>query len=91
MPTIQSAGESLVNPLLNLWFKFVDVIPGVIWALIIIVIGYILAYILGHAVKVILQRVGLDRQIAKAKLTKAVGNINVSSVLGEDFISKILR
>ncbi|MBI2667396.1 hypothetical protein HYX17_01340 [Candidatus Woesearchaeota archaeon] len=83
LPTIQSAGESLVNPLLNLWFRFVDVIPGLVFAIIILIIGYILAYVLGHAVKVILQRVGLDRQVAKARLTKVVGNLNISSVLGE--------
>ena len=83
MPTIEGAGEALVNPLVNLWFRFVDVIPGIILAVIILIIGYILAYILGHAAKVILQRVGVDRQVAKAKLTKAVGNLNISSVLGE--------
>lgn len=83
LPTIVDAGESLVNPLVNLWFRFVDIVPGIIFAIIILVIGYILAYILGHATKVILQKAGVDRQIAKAKLTKSVGQVNVSSVLGE--------
>ncbi len=81
--TIQSTGEALVNPLVNLWLRFVDIIPGVVLALIILIVGYILAYILGHATRVILQRAGVDRQIAKAKLTKAVGHVSVSSVLGE--------
>jgi small-conductance mechanosensitive channel len=83
LPTIASAGEALVNPLVNLWFKFVDVVPGIILAIIILIIGYILAYILGHATKVILQRAGVDRQVAKAKITKSVGSINISAVLGE--------
>tara|TARA_Y100000310_G_scaffold344775_1_gene459426 strand:- start:10864 stop:11529 length:666 start_codon:yes stop_codon:yes gene_type:complete len=83
LPIVFSAGEAIINPLVNLWLRFVDVIPGIILAIIILIIGYIIAFVLGHAVKIILQRAGLDRQVSKAKLTKSVGHVNVSSLLGE--------
>lgn len=78
-----STEEAIANPIINLWGSFVDLLPGLIAAIIIITIGYVVAYIIGHAIRILLQKVGLDKQIAKARLTQAVGNMRISALLGE--------
>jgi len=78
-----SASEALTNPLVNLWISFVNILPNLIAAIIILIIGYVVAYILGHAVKVLLFKLGLDNQIEKARISKALGRIKLSALLGE--------
>ncbi len=78
-----STSEALTNPLISLWLSFVQLLPNLIAAIVILIIGYVVAYILGHAVKVLLFKLGLDSQIEKARLSKAIGKIKLSSILGE--------
>jgi len=75
--------ENLLNPLVSLWNGFVNIIPGLVAAVIILIIGYLIAFIIGHAVKLVLQKFGLDKRLAKAKISKAIGYTHMSSVLGE--------
>jgi len=75
--------EAIASPLINLWASFVNLLPGLIAAIIIIAIGYVIAYIIGHAIRILLQKIGLDKQIAKARLTQAVGSLRISALLGE--------
>lgn len=80
---LTTTGEALTSPLLNLWISFVQLLPSLIASVIILIIGYVVAYIMGHAVKVILWKLGLDKQIEKAKMSKALGRMRLSSILGE--------
>jgi len=80
---LASASEALTNPLVNLWVSFVQLLPNLIAAIIILIIGYVIAYIIGHALKVILWKLGIDKQIEKAKMSKAMGRIRLSAILGE--------
>ena len=81
-PVFQT-GAALVNPLLNLWFRFVEFFPWFILAIILLIIGYLISYVLGHAVRIILQKLGLDKQFEKAHLIKAVGKFQPSIFFGE--------
>lgn len=80
---LTTTSEALTNPLVNLWLSFVQLLPNLIAAIIILIVGYVVAYILGHALKVLLWKVGLDKQIESAKLSKAIGKLRLSSILGE--------
>ena len=80
---IESTNIALTDPLVMLWRSFVNLLPGLIAALLLLLIGYVIAFFLGHALKVILDKLGLDRWIAKARLTKAIGNVHISSIFGE--------
>jgi len=75
--------ENLLNPLINLWNGFVNILPGLVAAIIILIIGYLIAFIIGHAIKLVLQKLGLDKRLAKAKVSKAIGYTHMSSVIGE--------
>jgi len=80
---LTSTSEALTNPLVNLWVSFVELLPSLIAAIIVLIVGYVIAYVLGHTLKVLLWKIGTDKQIEKAKLSKAIGKIRLSSIMGE--------
>lgn len=83
MPTLAETGLALLNPLEILWNKFVEFFPSFVSVIILLVIGYLLGLIIGHAIRVILQKAGLDRWLHKGELSRAIGKTHLSSVLGE--------
>ena len=74
---------AILNPLQQLWLEAVRVVPNLVGAVLVLVIGVFVASILGHALRVLLEKTKLDMALRKAKLTKAVGHTNVPSLLGE--------
>lgn len=74
---------AILNPLQQLWLEAVRVIPNLVGAILVLVIGVFVASILGHALRVLLEKTKMDSVLRKAKLTKAVGHTNVPSLLGE--------
>ncbi len=80
---LKDTGMSLTDPIISLWQGLVNLLPGLIIAILILIIGYVVAYVVGHGVRLLLVKIGFERQVEKAKMTKAIGNIRVSAVLGE--------
>ena len=74
---------AILNPLQQLWLEAIRVIPNLVGAVLVLVIGVFVASILGHALRVLLEKTKLDNALRKAKLTKAVGHTNVPALLGE--------
>ena len=60
LDAISTTGSLILNPLISLWNGFVGVLPGIIAAIIVLIIGYFVALGVGHAVKVLLEKAGLD-------------------------------
>ena len=80
---IGETGTAVVNPLLNLWNSFVEIIPGLVGALLVLVIGYLIAWLIGLAVKKILYELKVDRLVMKDATIKSVlGGFELSSFLG---------
>ena len=46
----EQLGTSLVNPLLALWASFVNILPGIIAAVIVLLFGYLVASIVEYVV-----------------------------------------
>mgnify|MGYP001598212094 FL=1 len=78
-----ATGSLILNPLLSLWSGFINVLPGIVAAIIILVIGYFIALGLGHLVKILLEKAGLNSYMEKHKMATVVGHIRVSNVFGE--------
>lgn len=74
---------AILNPLQVIWAKTLEIVPNLIGAILVLIIGCFVASILGHALRVILEKTRIDRGLRKAKLTKAVGHTNVPNLLGE--------
>lgn len=71
------------TPFESLWISFLKLFPDLIAVALLLVIGYIFGAVLGHGLRVVLHKAGIDRQIEKAELSKAIGKTHLSSILGE--------
>jgi len=83
MEDLTLATEVILDPLVTLWNSFVNILPGILAAIIVLVIGYFVAFLVGHALKVLLEKLGLNRWLYKSTFSKAIGHTNVSAFMGE--------
>ncbi len=83
MAFLEETGQALLNPLVNLWNSFVEVIPGLIGALVVLLFGYLVAWIIGFVTKKVLKKAKLDELITKRKTVKKItGKLELSALLG---------
>ena len=64
MSDLIETGQAMINPLFNLWNNFVEILPGLIAAIVLLVVGYFLASLLGYVLEKVLEKFGLDKSIA---------------------------
>jgi len=83
LDAVTATGSLILNPLLNLWAGFINILPGIVAAIIILIIGYFVSLGLGHLVRIILEKAGLNRYAEKHKMANVVGHIHMSHVFGE--------
>jgi len=82
MAVVEEVTITLLNPLINLWNSLVEIFPGLVAGLVIAIIGYFVALILGHGLRLLLEKTNVDNVIQKLKLPKAIGKLKVSNVFG---------
>ncbi|MFH1256185.1 MAG: hypothetical protein V1494_02735 [Candidatus Diapherotrites archaeon] len=82
MEILTDTATSTGDALLDLWNSFVNVIPGLIAAIILVLIGYIIGLVLKRITVKILEYAQLDKWIEDRKLHGAIGSIKLSNLLG---------
>ena len=82
---ITETSGAIINPLSAIWLAVVEQLPNIVGAIIVLIIGVFVAVILGHAVRVVLEKLRVDEYVRKAKLTKTIGHTHVPAVAGELF------
>src|SRR3989344_3269165 len=80
---LSATGVLILNPLVQLWNGFIGVLPGIVAALIILIIGYFVAMGIGWGITRLLEKAGIDKYMSKSKLSGAVGHTKITSILGE--------
>lgn len=80
--TFAETGTVLQQTLVNLWNSFISVFPGLVAAIVLIVIGWLVGKIVGGAFSKLLKKVKLDYWVKKEKLSQALWGKEISSVLG---------
>ena len=80
---LSATGLLILDPFVQLWNGFVGILPGIVAALIILIIGYFISMGVGWGIRSLLEKTGLDKHMAKSKLSGAVGKTRISSLLGE--------
>lgn len=78
----QLIGETIASALRKLGSSFVEVIPALVAAIIIIVIGYVIGKIAKHIIVKLIQTTRLDEWIEEQNLTAAIGGKNLSVLIG---------
>ncbi|MFH1065386.1 MAG: hypothetical protein V1734_02665 [Nanoarchaeota archaeon] len=82
MAVLEEAGIAILSPLASLWQGFIAIFPGLVAALIIIILGYFVSLLLGHVVKIVLGKLGADKIMGKVKAPSSLQNFSVSSMTG---------
>lgn len=73
---------SLQDALLGVWNSFVNIVPGLVGALIVVLLGYIVALLLERVVVHVLQMGMLDKWVEERNLDGAIGKIKLSVIFG---------
>jgi len=76
-------GNLFLNPLFTLWNSFVLVLPSIVLALLLLILGYFIAWVVGYVVRYLLDRAGLDRWMRRSGLVRQMGHTDVPVLLGE--------
>lgn len=79
---LEATGTAIIDPLYTLWLSFKAILPGLIAAVIVLIIGYFIALIIGHGVRLLLERIGIDAKLRKSKLSKTIGHTHVPNLAG---------
>ena len=80
---ISDTSVAIISPLQKIWLKIVEIVPDIIGAIIVLIVGCFIGVILGHAVRVVLEKMKVDDYVRKARLTRAVGHTHVPGLVGE--------
>ena len=80
---LTATGNVFLEPLFQLWHDFVTIFPGIVVALLVLILGYFIGLGVGHAVKWLLEKSGLDNLVRKGGFTKEVGHTQIPNLVGE--------
>ena len=72
---------TIANPIVNIWDSFVYSLPGLLIAIIALIVGYFVSLVLGYVTEKIFKNVKLDDKIRKWGLGNALGGVTVSTIL----------
>lgn len=79
---LEATGTSLMDVLANLWYQFINLLPGLIGAIILLLIGYFLGILFESLIKGALLKAGLDHWVEKHERHHALGKASVSGIIG---------
>jgi hypothetical protein len=83
---ISTWGEVFSGSLMNLWFGFMNFVPGLIVAIIIFIVGWVVGSIVGKAIAQVIAALKLDKLFASAgaedMLNRAGMKLNVGGFVG---------
>lgn len=82
MAIIEQTGAAILDPLAKLWISFVNAFPGLIAAIVVVLIGWVVGLIIGYVVSKILEHTKIDVWIKKEKLHGAIGHLSISHLFG---------
>lgn len=82
---LYQTSQAITSPLGAIWAAIVSQLPAIVAAVIVLIIGVFVAVILGHAVRVVLEKLRVDDYVRKARLTSTIGHTHVPALAGELF------
>lgn len=75
MAFLSQIGLNIIDPLLKIWDGIITTVPGIVAAIIILVVGYLVAWVIGFVIDKALHQIKLDKWL--------VEKTHVSELLGE--------
>lgn len=79
---LENTGQALLNPLTELWTRIVEIVPGVLAAAIVLVVGYIISAAFGMLFHRFLNAAKVDDHLKKAGLSHSIGFLSIANLGG---------
>lgn len=79
----EMSNRLILEPVINIWNGISQNAFNFLGALVLILLGYVVGLGVGYIIRIALQKLGLDSQVEKAKITQILGNLKLSSLIGE--------
>ncbi len=77
--------ETLKDVFSDMWFSVLAFIPGMVFFIVILIIGYLISKVIGFLITKVLKKVGFEKAMRKIGLTKQIRKLglkNISSFIG---------
>ena len=72
--------ETLEDVFTDIWESFVEFIPGLVFFIVVVIIGYIISKIAGGIVARVLKKIGVEKAMKKVGISKQVKKLGMDSV-----------
>lgn len=82
MAELFNIGDALLNAGISVWNAFIKAIPGIIAAILLVIIGWFIGKILQIVTQKLLSAANLDIWVKKSELAPAIGNMELSRIAG---------
>ncbi len=80
---LSNIGASVVDPFVSIWYWLVKAVPDVIAAIVILVVGYLVALAVSTILENVLNRIKFDEWVfKKTNLSHAIGTFDLTRFLG---------
>ena len=80
---LSNIGASIVDPFVSIWYWLVKAVPDVIAAIVILIVGYLVALAVSTIVESVLNRVKFDKWVFETtNLSYAIGKFDLTHFLG---------
>jgi hypothetical protein len=83
MNGVQTWGEAISMSLIGLWERFIMFLPALIGAIIVFVVGWIVASVLGKLIEKLIKSIKVDEALAKVGFNKKLGEVGISETVSE--------
>ncbi len=80
---LRQIGGSIVDPFVSIWLWLVKAVPDIVAAIVILIVGYLVALVVSSLIVGILKRIKFDQYVFdKTNISHAVGKFDLTHVLG---------
>lgn len=83
MNGVQTWGEAITLSLLGLWERFIDFLPALLGAIIVFVLGWIVASVLGSLIAKAIKAIKVDEALEKVGFNKRLKEVGISETTSE--------
>ena len=82
MALLSQIGVNIIDPLLRIWDGLISTVPGIVAAIVILIVGYLVAWVIGYVVDKALEQIKLDKWVLeKTHMQKIIGAFRLSHFL----------
>lgn len=82
MGIITELGVSVMEPLRSIWYGIIQTVPGIVAAIILLIIGYLVAMLIAYIVDNLLEKIKFDKWVLdKTHAAKAFGKFKLGKFL----------